>query len=180
MLQTPIKIALGGGCHWCTEAVFQSLSGVLKVSQGFVSSTGIHNTFSEAVIVYFDADKISLQTLIEIHLQTHKSTSNHAMRIKYRSAVYAFSNHQKLASEYILERFQNKFENKLITQVYAFHAFKASREQIKNYYYSNPKKPFCKTFINPKLKILLQQFSYYTNQNKLEHLNTGIETEVID
>jgi peptide-methionine (S)-S-oxide reductase len=168
MLKTPDKIALGGGCHWCTEAVFQSLLGVLNVEQGYVASTGKNNTFSEAVIVYFNAKDISLKTLIEIHLHTHKSTSNHSMRTKYRSAVYVFSKEQKLESEQILNSFQNEFQNKLITQVFPFHSFKSSREQIQNYYYKNPEKPFCETFINPKLKILLNQFSNYTNQNKLD------------
>ena len=84
------KIAFGGGCHWCTEAVFQSLKGVEKVEQGFITSYDQNNTFSEAVIVDFNTEKIDLKTLVEIHLHTHKSTSNHSMRKKYRSAIYVF------------------------------------------------------------------------------------------
>lgn len=76
------KIGLGGGCHWCTEAVFQSLIGIEKVEQGFIASTEEYNTFSEAVIVHFDSEVISAKTLIEIHLYTHKSTSQHSMRSK--------------------------------------------------------------------------------------------------
>tara|TARA_R110002124_G_scaffold5301_2_gene33250 strand:+ start:1258 stop:1443 length:186 start_codon:yes stop_codon:yes gene_type:complete len=45
------KIALGGGCHWCTEAVFQSLKGVQHVAQGYVASTVDNTCFSEAVII---------------------------------------------------------------------------------------------------------------------------------
>ena len=164
------KIALGGGCHWCTEAIFQSLKGVVKVEQGFVASTGKNKTFSEAVIVHFDAALITLQVLIEIHLHTHKSASNHTMRTKYRSAVYVFSEQQKQDALQILDICQVQFANKLITEVLVFDAFKASRVQIQNYYFSNPEKPFCETFINPKLKMLLNQFSNYTNQNKLKHL----------
>ena len=84
------KIAFGGGCHWCTEAVFQSLLGVSKVEQGFVASTGQHNSFSEAVIVHFNVEDITLKTLTEIHLNTHKRTSNHSMRTKYRSGCIRF------------------------------------------------------------------------------------------
>ena len=164
------KIALGGGCHWCTEAVFQSLVGVSKVEQGFVSSTGDNTTFSEAVIVHFNSEDMSLGRLIEIHSHTHKSTSNHSMRTKYRSAVYVFSKEQKQEAKQILESLQNQFENKLITEVLPFESFKASREQIHNYYYNNPEKPFCERFINPKLEVLLKRFSNYTNKNKLKHL----------
>lgn len=172
------KIALGGGCHWCTEAVFQSLIGVSKVEQGFVASTGDQNTFSEAVIVHFNPETISLKTLIKIHLYTHKSISNHSMRTKYRSAVYTFSEVQKKDAEQIIKNLQSQFENMLVTEILPFKSFKGSREQIRNYYFNNPEKPFCERFINPKLEILLKQFATYTNQNKLKHLrNEQYKTE---
>ena len=84
------KIALGGGCHWCTEAVFQSLKGVEKVEQGFVAPLQDLNSYSEAVIVHYNADLISLKDLIEVHLDTHKSTSNHSFRKKYRFGYLRF------------------------------------------------------------------------------------------
>ena len=164
------KIALGGGCHWCTEAVFQSLKGVEKVEQGYVSSFGKNESFSEAVIVHFNPSQIPLKSLIEIHLYTHKSTSKHSMRDKYRSAVYVFSRSQSNECISIIENLQWEFTGKLITQVYAFNKFKASRQQITNYYYNNPERPFCETFINPKLKLLLENFSDYTDYKKLKHL----------
>ncbi|WP_411767285.1 peptide-methionine (S)-S-oxide reductase [Winogradskyella sp. A3E31] len=164
------KIALGGGCHWCTEAVFQSLKGVENVEQGYVASVDGNSMFSEAVIVHFNPQIISLNVLIEIHLHTHKSTVNHSMRQKYRSAIYTFSEIQKIESETILKNLQSKFDSELVTVVLPFSEFKASRKQIQNYYYDNPEKPFCERFINPKLIVLLQQFSEHTNQNKLKHL----------
>jgi len=54
------KIAFGGGCHWCTEAVFQQILGVIKVEQGYVASTGQYSDYSEAVIVHWDSDQIDL------------------------------------------------------------------------------------------------------------------------
>jgi peptide-methionine (S)-S-oxide reductase len=170
MTKKESKIALGGGCHWCTEAVFQSLLGVIKVEQGYVASIGDNSSFSEAVIVYFTSDEISVKTLIEIHLHTHQSTSNHSMRHKYRSAVYTFSEVQKQEVEQIIATFQELSEKKLITQVFPFQNFKASRTEITNYYYKNPKKPFCESFINPKLMLLLDQFSSAVNPKKLKHL----------
>ena len=97
-----VKVGFGGGCHWCTEAVFQSLIGVEKVEQGWVASTEKNKNFSEAVVVHFDVKEINLKILIEIHLRTHKSTSNHSMRTKYRSAVYYFSHQQKEKSTKII------------------------------------------------------------------------------
>lgn len=160
-MNTITKIALGGGCHWCTEAVFQSLKGVCKVEQGYAASINENKWFSEAVIVHFNEDKIGLNVLIEIHLHTHKCTSNHSMRSKYRSAVYAFTKQQELQSKLILKKLQNAFDKKIITQVFMFSKFEASREAIQNYYKKNPEKPFCKQFINPKLKLIAHQFSAY-------------------
>ncbi|RKE98434.1 peptide-methionine (S)-S-oxide reductase [Ichthyenterobacterium magnum] len=171
------KIGFGGGCHWCTEAVFQSLKGVEKVEQGYVASIDENNTFSEAVIVHFNPKEITLKALIEIHLHTHKSTSNHSMREKYRSAIYSFSKEQEYESKEIIKNLQKDFDDKIITKVFPFSEFKVSREAIQNYYQKNPNKPFCKAFINPKLKLLLKQFSVYTNQEKLNHLRTNEKHE---
>lgn len=155
------KIALGGGCHWCTEAVYQALKGVEKVEQGYVSAVNKEN-FSEAVIVHFDAESISLERLIEIHLHTHKSTSNHSFRAKYRSAVYVYSEAQFRRAESFIEECQSEFKNALITEVLNFQGFKPPRTALHNYYQKNPEKPFCKKYIDPKLNLLLERFSKET------------------
>ncbi len=161
------KIAFGGGCHWCTEAVFQSLLGVKKVAHGFVASLNENNSFSEAVIVFFNPKIISLDILIEIHLHTHKSTSQHAMRKKYRSALYTYSKDQKIKTAQIIKHLQSNFNKKIITKILDFKEFKPSLVQHQNYYYSNPEKPFCKKFINPKFQFLLSHFSKQINLEKL-------------
>ncbi|MFK7811717.1 MAG: peptide-methionine (S)-S-oxide reductase [Maribacter sp.] len=172
-MRTLEKIGFGGGCHWCTEAVFQSLKGVEKVEQGWIGSEADASSFSEAVIVHFDASQIPLKVLIEIHLYTHKSSSQHSMRTKYRSAIYYFKTAQQPKVKAILNSFQSKFNDELITQVLPFLKFKASGKDIENYYYKNPKKPFCESFINPKLKFLLSNFMNFTNTEKLKHLNNN-------
>jgi peptide-methionine (S)-S-oxide reductase len=160
------KIAFGGGCHWCTEAVFQSLIGVQNVAQGWVQSTNENDTFSEAVIVQFDATVIPLKVLVAIHLRTHKSTVQHSMRKKYRSAIYYFDTPQQETLNEILAIAQADFEDKIITQILPFVAFKPSQDDFTNYYYSNPNKPFCEQYINPKLKLLLRDFSAYAEKEK--------------
>ena len=158
------KVAFGGGCHWCTEAIFQSLIGVNKVEQGWISSTLPSTTTpSEAVIVHFDTSFISLDSLTEIHLFTHNATSNHNFRKKYRSAVYTFSDPQQLEAQNILEVKQKLFEKPLVTKVYPFGAFKLNDKQYLDYYKSNPEKPFCQVRIEPKLKMVLEKYSDYTN-----------------
>ncbi|OAD46689.1 peptide-methionine (S)-S-oxide reductase [Polaribacter atrinae] len=168
------KIAFGGSCHWCTEAVFQTLIGVEKVEQGWVASTETNNSFSEAVIVHFNIEKIDLKTLIEIHLLTHKSTSNHSMRTKYRSAIYYFSHQQKQESLKIIEELQGSFSDSIITKTLEFKNFKPSTEEFQNYYQSNPNKPFCKNYINPKLNLLVNQFSKNIDKCKVPHLISTI------
>lgn len=157
------KIAFGGGCHWCTEAVFQSLKGVVKVEQGFVASKGENTSFSEAVIVHFNPKNIPLSVLVEVHLLTHKSTSQHTMRKKYRSAIYIFSEEEHAKLSKILDNIQKKIKKPIITKVLLFKSFKPSEAQFKNYYLKNPEKPFCKTYIKPKLKLLIKEFSNYSN-----------------
>lgn len=166
------KIGFGGSCHWCTEAIFSSLNGVEKVDQGWISSIGEYNSFSEAVIVHFDTTIIPLKTLIEIHLHTHSCTAVHSMRKKYRSAVYYFTTLQGIEVNVTesIEQLQADFEDKIITEVLPFVNFKLNEASFLDYYYSNPEKPFCENIINPKLKILIAKFPKYTNQTKLSHL----------
>lgn len=162
------KIGLGGGCHWCTEAVFQSLRGVTKVQQGWVKSDSPFNEWSEAVVVSFNEEVIPLQTLIAIHLRTHSCTSNHSMRNKYRSAVYTFLAAQATEANKAIKTLQYYFDEPIITLVIPFRHFKLNAQPFLDYYYNNPDKPFCEAYINPKLKLLLQQFAAVVDADKLK------------
>lgn len=170
------KIALGGGCHWCTEAVFQSIVGVDRVDQGYVASVGKNSGFSEAVVLHYDSQLVALEILIEIHLLTHKSTSNHSMRHKYRSAIYVYSERQLQEVKRMLQHLQVTYDDTFITKVLPFREFEPSREAITNYYYNDPEKPFCETFINPKLKLLIEKFSNHMDLQKVAHLQIEINT----
>lgn len=152
-------IGVGGGCHWCTEAVFTALRGVQTVQQGFINSVPPHDGFSEAVIVEFDPDKIPLKVIIDIHLRTHAATSNHSMREKYRSAIYTYSDEQSEKIDQILTELQSNFDKKIITQTLPFGAFKLSDEKYQNYGVKNSNGQFCKTYIDPKLSMLRIKYS---------------------
>ena len=150
------KLGLGGGCHWCTEAVFASLSGVKSVKQGWISSTAPNESFSEAVLIEFNEAEISLKELIEIHLNTHSSTENHSMREKYRSAVYVMNTKDSQQVSDVLIDLQVNFELPLVTKVLTFKAFKINQQDYLDYYNKNPDKPFCQTYIKPKLEKVLE------------------------
>jgi len=155
------KVGFGGGCHWCTEAVFQSLIGVEKVEQGWISSISEHTSLSEAVIVHFNPIQIDLKILTAIHLYTHSCTAAHPMRAKYRSAVYTFTDTQKQRAVKILQDLQIDFSKPIITKVLPFAAFKENQERYRDYYLKNKGNQFCENWIDPKLRMLREQFGKY-------------------
>lgn len=152
------RIGLGGGCFWCTEAVFQNIRGVSQVAQGFIRSESPDDSYSEAVIVEFSADEIQLSDLIEVHLRTHASTSEHTMRKKYRSAVYIFSPQQEESVSHILQQLQVDFDQTLITRVLPFSGFRHSDKRYQSYYRNNRGNPFCQRYIDPKLDQLRHNY----------------------
>jgi peptide-methionine (S)-S-oxide reductase len=162
------RIGFGGGCHWCTEGVFASLKGVKRVDQGWVASIVPNNAFAEAVIVHFDADIIPLQDLISIHLFTHSCTSNHALRKKYRSAIYYFDLKILNIAVSCIALVQADFEKDIITQVIPFVSFKQNEEKYLDYFYKNPDNQFCRTYIYPKLDLLRIKYSKYLDNHKIE------------
>ncbi|ALM07437.1 peptide methionine sulfoxide reductase [Sediminicola sp. YIK13] len=166
-MQAIHKIGFGGGCHWCTEAVFQSLKGVTHVAQGFIAATEPESSYSEAVIVSFNQDELTLKELISVHLHTHNSTADHSFRRKYRSAVYVFDEREISGVRNILRYLQKDFVDPLITQVLLYKDFKASEEQFHNYYYTNPEKPFCETYIAPKLNKINLDFADLIDREKI-------------
>lgn len=151
------KIGFGGGCHWCTEAIFQALNGVDHVEQGWIASTPPFETFSEGIIVHYN-ENINLDTLIEVHLLTHSSASAHSMRNKYRSAVYYFDKDDQTQAQSIISGLALKNNVNYITQTLPFGDFRLNTESQLNYYKNNKQAPFCKTYIDPKLTAIRERF----------------------
>ena len=154
------KVGFGGGCHWCTEAYFQSLKGVEFVEQGWANSEFPENNFSEAVIVHYNPAIIPLEVLIALHLHTHSSTKDHAFRKKYRSAVYVFDgsidDYQKIISDN-----QKDFQEEIITKAIIFSQFKLNIESQLDYYTKNKDSVFCQRYISPKLEMIQKEFGNY-------------------
>ncbi|MBK0382723.1 peptide-methionine (S)-S-oxide reductase [Pedobacter sp. SD-b] len=157
------KIGFGGGCHWCTEAYFLSLKGVEKVDQGWINSVAPNHSFSEAVIVYFDPNIISIKTLISIHLRIHASTKKHGFREKYRSAVYVFDEKVEKVQMLITEN-QIDFSERIITQSLPFCQFRLNTEEQLNYYKKHKEGVFCERYISPKLQMIKKDFTKHYKQ----------------
>jgi peptide-methionine (S)-S-oxide reductase len=153
------RIGFGGGCHWCTEGVFQMLAGVDEVEQGFIRSDPPADSFAEGVIVHFRPPVIDLPTLIEVHLRTHDATAPYVATSKYRSAIYVDEDEQRERACAALSSLQLDFEKAVQTRVLALRDFKWSDERFRNYYANDPERPFCRRYIDPKLDIIRRDFA---------------------
>ena len=143
--------------------MFDSLRGVQHVQQGYVRSKPPAHADSEAVLVDFDCDVISLQVLVEVHLRTHSSGSSHVLRNKYRSAVYTFDAQQMVECKQMLSDMQSQFNHQLVTLVLPFVSFTESQPRYQKYYATNPDRPFCNTRIEPKLALLRRDYSQFVS-----------------
>lgn len=149
------QLGLGGGCHWCTEAVMHAVPGVISVKQGYIAAAAPHDSLSEAVLVGY-AHATDLELLLDIHLETHASTSLHSRRETYRSAIYYTSESQLSAIRLMMSTLSRKRNKNYITAILPLHRFEPSRESLQDYYRTRPDAPFCKRYIAPKLELVKQ------------------------
>ncbi len=153
------KIGFGGGCHWCTEGVFQALKGVLQVAQGFIQSEAPSDTWAEGVIVSFDPGVISLEILAEVHLRTHSANGTYSPGGRYRSAIYVFEAEQREKAMHAIARFATETGAASRTLVLPFLGFKPSDGRYQDYYRTDPSRPFCRRYIDPKLDYIRRHFA---------------------
>jgi peptide-methionine (S)-S-oxide reductase len=153
------KIGFGGGCHWCTEGVFQSLKGVAQVDQGFIRSEAPSDAWAEGVIVHFDPAIITLPVLAEVHLRTHSAVGTYSPDGRYRSAIYVFDPGQHAEAAKSIAQFALAQDEIARTTVLPLVGFKPSDARYQNYYRTDPKRPFCRLYIDPKLQYIREHFS---------------------
>lgn len=152
-------IGFGGGCHWCTEGVFQALRGVADVDQGFIRSLAPWDAAAEGVIVRFDPANISLAMLAEVHLRTHSANGTYSPGGRYRSAIYVFEGSQRPEAEAAVARFAAETGEAARTLVLGFASFEPSEARYQNYYRTDPERPFCRRYIDPKLDYIRSHFT---------------------
>lgn len=149
------RVGVGGGCHWCTEAVFELLPGVSRVAQGYIRSLAPDEEFAEAVLLRYDRQRLSLQRLLEVHLHSHACSAPQARAGKYRSAIYVFDAEQAARVREGLAALRWQCESPPLTRVLLFAGFRRSPLARRHYYARDPGRPFCCRYIRPKLERLL-------------------------
>ncbi len=141
-----------GGCFWCMEGPFEKLPGVLSVTSGYTGGQRPAPTYeqvssgttghAEAVQVIFDPERVSYEKLLEVYwhnidpLQANGQFCDHGSQ--YRSAVFAHGAAQQAAAEASRLRVQQRFVEKVVTQVVAAPAFYPAEEYHQDYYKKNP------------------------------------------
>ena len=101
--------------------------------------------------MHYDPVVITAAELIAVHLQTHAATAAHALRSKYRSAVYAFDEHDAGRYGELVDELAINYTAPLQTRVLPFVDFLPSLPGYQDYYRSDPERPFCRRYIAPKL-----------------------------
>lgn len=165
----------GGGCFWCTEAIFLELDGVKKVESGYTGGKTPNPTYeevssgttghAEATQITFDPNKISFGELLEIFFATHDPTTLNRqgadIGTQYRSEIFYHSDEQKrLAEEYIkLLDAENTFGKPVVTKVSPAGKFYVAENYHQNYYARNKEKSYCSYVITPKVEKVRKQFA---------------------
>ena len=159
----------GGGCFWCTEAIFQSLRGVESVVSGYAgpsASSGqaaptyeqvsMGNTgHAEVVKIEFDPSVISFKQLLEVFFATHDAMTPNRQGAdagpQYRSLILYTTDLQRAEAEKFIKP-------PVVTELKPLEKFYTAEEYHQNYYQTNPDKPYCQVVIGPKLAKLRQKF----------------------
>ncbi len=170
----PRTAIFAGGCFWCTEAVFKQLDGVMEVIPGYTGGHVPHPTYeqvstgatghAEAVMILYDAERITYDRLLEVFFATHDPTQpnrqGNDVGPQYRSAIfYTHDGQKETARAYIrfLEQ-HGPYRKPIVTEVVPASEFWPAEDYHKNYLENHPENPYCRYVILPKLEKFRQQF----------------------
>jgi len=172
--QTEVAV-FGGGCFWCTEAVFDELRGVRSVVSGYAGGDTKNPTYeqvcsgtsghAEVIRIEFDPAEISFRDLMTVFFATHDPTTLNRqgadVGTQYRSVIlYASERQRQEAAEFIRELEAAKtFRAPIVTTLEALGEFYPAEEYHQKFYARNPYQPYCQYTIPPKLGKLHKQFA---------------------
>jgi len=157
---------VGGGCFWCTEAVFQEVKGVIKVVSGYTGGIAPgrptyreicsgRTGHAEVVQISYNPEIISYQDILVIFMTTHDPTTLNRQGAdrgtQYRSVIYYHNEKQKIEAEKVLGDMQAVYDNPIVTELSSLGVFYDAEEYHQDYYKNNKEQGYCQVIISPKL-----------------------------
>ena len=157
---------VGGGCFWCTEAVFQEVKGVEKVVSGYAGGkvpgrptyreicSGLTGA-AEVVQITFDATRLSYEALLVIFMTTHDPTTLNRQGAdsgtQYRSVIFHHDAVQQKSAKQVVTQLQAYYENPIVTEISEAPVFYDAEKEHQNFYKNNNGQGYCTYVIEPKL-----------------------------
>lgn len=175
----------GGGCFWCTEAVFKMLKGVSSVEPGYAGGTvanpsyeqvsGGHTGHAEVVKIEYDPSQVAYETLLTILFASHDPTTlnrqGNDVGTQYRSVIFYTTEVQRdVASKFIADiNSSSELGRPVVTEVTALDLngpgkFYPAEDYHRNYFATHPGNPYCEIVINPKLDKVKKKFADLLNR----------------
>lgn len=168
-------ITLGGGCFWCTEAVYERVSGVIAVESGYSNGHVVNPSYeqvctgttghNEVVRVSFDPDQISLRELLEIFFVVHDPTTlnrqGNDVGTQYRSGIYVNSPEQeRVAREVIAEMAASStYRSPIVTEVLPLANYSRAEDYHQHYFAQHPNQGYCAFVVAPKVEKFRKTFA---------------------
>ena len=165
----------GGGCFWCTEAIFKELKGVEKIVSGYsggkIKDPAYHEVsegttgHAESIQITFDPKIISFKELLEVFFLTHNPTTpdrqGNDIGPQYRSVIFYHDAEQKKSAEKVKRKLEGEkvYDSPIVTELIPFENFYPAESYHQDYFVKNPDQPYCQFVISPKLAKFRQKFS---------------------
>jgi len=165
-------IVLGGGCFWCIEAVYRNVKGVLELQSGYTGGARPNPSYesicsgatghAEVVAITYDAQTISLSTILDIFFTIHDPTTLNAQGAdrgtQYRSVIYYEDATQKSIIDEAIQKHQKNFSDPIVTEVSKLGKFYPAEDYHQDYYNRNSAQGYCQVVITPKLQKFMTKF----------------------
>lgn len=159
---------LGGGCFWCTEAVFEKIGGVTDVVSGYAGGKSKNPTYkeictgksghAEVIRITFNSKVLSYTKILEIFGKCHDTTTLNRqgadVGTQYRSTIMYLNETQKSIAEKWKQDFNKRLSSPVVTEIVEAPTFYVAEEYHQDYYARNPNQGYCNFVIRPKLKKL--------------------------
>lgn len=175
MPDTNIETAtFGTGCFWCTEAIFQQLEGVIKVTSGYSGGHVVNPTYeavcdkttghAECLNIEYDKNKITFDELLEVFWKSHDPTTpnrqGNDVGPQYRSVIFYHNDEQKDKAEKYKSELdkQGVFNDPIVTEISPFTIFYPAEKYHQDYYNNNGSQPYCSYVVRPKVEKIQKIF----------------------